>query len=200
MRNMINAPHIAILLAGGKSSRMGTNKAFLDLGGQSLLSRALGVLQKACGSVTIVGDPVALANFGTVVGDVFPNCGPLGGIHAGLSASSAEFNAVLAVDMPFVTSELITFLLAAAEDKNAVVTVPRTRTGLQPLCAVYRREFASIAERALREGRYKVDAAFANLPLRIVDERELAGAGFSENSFFNVNGPEDWGAVADQAG
>jgi len=197
---MINTPRAAILLAGGKSSRMGANKAFLNFAGQSLLDRALGVLRKACGSVTIVGDPVALASFGIAVGDVFPNCGPLGGIHAGLSASSAEFNVVLAVDMPFVTSELINFLLAAAEDKNAVVTVPRTRTGLQPLCAVYRREFASTAERALREGEYKVDAAFANLPLRIVDEGELAGAGFSENSFFNVNSPEDWGSVADQAG
>jgi len=199
LSSMINTPSAAILLAGGKSSRMGANKAFLHFSGQSLLDRALGVLKQACGSVTIVGDPSAFADFGPVVADVFPDCGPLGGIHAGLSASSAEFNVVLAVDMPFVTSELINFLLVAAEDSDAVVTVPRTRTGFQPLCAVYRRQFARTAERALLEGRYRVDAAFANLPLRIVNEGDLAGAGFSESNFFNVNNPEDWRAVADQA-
>ena len=154
------------------------------------------MLNAACGSLTIVGDPVTFANFGPVIKDVFPNCGPLAGIHAALLASSAELSAILAVDMPFVSAKLIGFLFAAAENSDAIVTVPRTRTGLQPLCAIYRRAFASTAERALQEGRYKVDAAFANLTLRIVDEPELTQASFSEDDFFNVNSPDDWRACA----
>jgi molybdopterin-guanine dinucleotide biosynthesis protein A len=170
---------------------MGADKAFLDFGGETLLRRALGVLKTACGSVKIIGDPAKFTSAGPVIADAFPGCGPLAGIHAALGASQSELNAILAVDMPFVSGELVSFLLAAAEDSGAVVTVPRTRAGFQPLCAVYRRDFASTAEQALRAGNYKIDAAFAGVRLRIVEEPELAAAGFSEKNFLNINTPED---------
>lgn len=179
------------LLAGGQSSRMGVDKAFLNFGGTTLLDRALGVLQAACGSVTIVGDPAKFAGAGRVITDVFPGRGPLGGIHAALVDSRAELNAILAVDMPFVSAELVRFLIAAAEDSSAVVVVPRASAGFQPLCAVYRREFAALAEQALQAGNYKIDAAFTGVPLRIVEEAELAAAGFSAKNFLNINTPED---------
>jgi molybdenum cofactor guanylyltransferase len=187
------------LLAGGKSSRMGTNtdKVFLDFDGSTLLDRALAVIGAVCEGVTIVGDPAkfgkyAAAKYG-VVGDIFPGCGPLGGIHAALVNSSAELNLMLAVDMPFVSSELLAFVFAAAEneDNHSIVTVPRTSRGFQPLCAVYRREFSAAAEQALRAGRYKIDAAFAGVSIRVIEGSELAAAGFSERSFFNVNTPQD---------
>jgi molybdopterin-guanine dinucleotide biosynthesis protein A len=179
------------VIAGGKSSRMGANKAFLDFHRQTLLSRALAALTEACGNATIVGDPQTFANLGPVVADVFSGCGPLAGIHAALLHSSADLNLMLAVDMPFVSPELLKFLLREAEITDAIVTVPRTGRGLQPLCAVYRREFVSTAEQALRAGSYKIDATFAHVPLRVVDEPELVVAGFSAKSFFNVNTPED---------
>lgn len=199
---------MAFLLAGGKSSRMGANKAFLDFRGQPLLHRALALLRGACGNVTIVGDPETFASYAPVVTDVFAGCGPLAGIHSALLHSSAELNLMLAVDMPFVSQDLLRFLLGAAtestnkdtdkdtgqdtsEETGAVVTVPRTSRGFQPLCAVYRRNFLSTAEQALRAKKYKIDATFANLPLRVVEEPELAAAGFSEKNFFNVNTPED---------
>ncbi len=190
-RNKSQISHAGFLLAGGKSSRMGADKAFLDFGGETLLRRALGVLKTACGSVKIIGDPAKFTSAGPVIADAFPGCGPLAGIHAALGASQSELNAILAVDMPFVSGELVSFLLAAAEDSGAVVTVPRTRAGFQPLCAVYRRDFASTAEQALRAGNYKIDAAFAGVRLRIVEEPELAAAGFSEKNFLNINTPED---------
>ncbi len=182
---------MGFLLAGGKSSRMGANKAFLDFAGQTLLARALTALSAACGNVTIVGDPETFANYGPVVGDVFAGCGPLGGIHSALANSSVELNLILAVDMPFVSQDLLKFLLRAAEETDAIVTVPRTNRGFQPLCAVYRRDFLSAAERALRAGEYKIDSAFAGLPLRVLGKPELAAVGVSENCFFNVNTPED---------
>ena len=189
---------MGFLLAGGKSSRMGTgvDKAFLEFGGQTLLDRALTVMGAVCDSVRIVGDPAKFVQYpctkyGPVVADVFPGCGPLAGIHAALVHSSAELNLMLAVDMPFVSVELLAFLFAAAENSDAIVTVPRTNKGLQPLCAVYRRDFSAVAEQALRKGNYKIDAAFPGVPVREIDEVELAAAGFSEQSFFNVNTPQD---------
>lgn len=190
-RNKSQISRAGFLLAGGKSSRMGTDKAFLDFGGETLLRRALGVLKTACGSVKIIGDPAKFTSAGPVIADVFPGCGPLAGIHAALAASQSELNAILAVDMPFVSAEVVSFLLAVAEDSGAIVTVPRTRAGFQPLCAVYRREFAFTAEQALRAGNYKIDATFAGVRLRIVEQPELAAAGFSEKNFLNINTPED---------
>ncbi len=191
LSNKSQVSRAGFLLAGGKSSRMGADKAFLDFGGGTLLDRALGVLKSACGSVTIIGDPAKFAVAGPVIADVFPGCGPLAGIHAALVNSRAELNVILAVDMPYVSAELVGFLLGAAEDSGAIVTVPRTRAGFQPLCAVFRRDFAATAEQALREGNYKIDATFAGVRLRIVEELELAATGFSEKNFLNINTPED---------
>ena len=194
---------MGFLLAGGKSSRMGAgiDKAWLEFGGQTLLDRALTVMGAVCDSVRIVGDPAKFAQYGStdygpakygpVVADMFPGCGPLAGIHAALAHSSAELNLVLAVDMPFVSRELLAFLFAAAENSDAIVTVPRTNKGLQPLCAVYRCDFCAVAGQALREGKYKIDAAFPGVSVRVIHEAELAAAGFSEQSFFNVNTPQD---------
>jgi molybdopterin-guanine dinucleotide biosynthesis protein A len=196
---------MGFVLAGGKSSRMGAgvDKVFLEFGGQTLLDRALTVMSEVCDRVTIVGDPARFANYGSseyasskyesVVPDIFPGCGPLAGIHAALVHSPAELNLMLAVDMPFVSPELLAFLFAVAEDEanHAIITVPRTSKGFQPLCAVYRREFSMAAEQALRAGKYKIDAAFSGLSIRVIEEAELAAAGFSERSFFNVNTPQD---------
>jgi molybdenum cofactor guanylyltransferase len=186
---------MGFVLAGGKSSRMGADKAFLHFGGQRLLERALAVLRTACGQVAIVGDQAKFSDHGVVVGDVFPGCGPLAGIHSALVHSSAELNLMLAVDMPFVSTELLAFLIAAAENSEAMVTVPRVGRGLQPLCAVYRRAFSGIAEAALRAGKYKIDAAFSGVELRVVAESELVATGFSEQNFFNVNTPQDRSAA-----
>jgi molybdopterin-guanine dinucleotide biosynthesis protein A len=192
---------MGFVLAGGKSSRMGTDKAFLEFGGQTLLDRALAVEGAVCDGVMIVGDPDKFAKYGTpkcgstkyppVVADIFPGCGPLAGIHAALAHSSAELNLMLAVDMPFVSTELLAFLFKIAEEDDAIITVPRVGKGLQPLCAVYRPVFRATAEQALRAGNYKVDAAFSGVRIRVIEEDELAGAGFSERFFFNVNTAQD---------
>jgi molybdopterin-guanine dinucleotide biosynthesis protein A len=198
---------MGFVLAGGKSSRMGggtakdKDKAFLEIRGQTLLDRALAVMGTVCARVAIVGDPAKFTKYGSsksesskyesLVADVFPGCGPLAGIHAALLYSSAELNLMLAVDMPFVSTELLAFLFAAAQESDAIVIVPRSGKGLQPLCAIYRRDFSTVAEQALRAGKYKIDAAFSSVSVRVIEEVELAAAGFSEQNFFNVNTPHD---------
>ncbi len=170
---------------------MGVEKAFLPFRGKPLLEYSLAVLREVCPSVVLVGDPNKFSSYGSVVADIFAGCGPLAGIHAGLKHSSFDLNLFLAVDMPFVSPALLAFLLATAEQSDAAVAVPRTARGLQPLCAVYRRSFAAVAEEFLQAGKYKIDAAFAGLAVRLIPEAELVAHGFSERMFFNVNTPQD---------
>jgi len=178
---------------------MGADKAFLDFGSRTLLERAIAVVYETSPNLTIVGDPAKFAAYGSVIADLYPGCGPLAGIHAALLHSSAELNLMLAVDMPFVSRELLDFLFAAANETDAIVVVPRTARGFQPLCAVYRRAFAAAAEEALWAGNYKIDAVFAGVAVRVIEEEELALAGFSERMFFNVNTPEDLRTAKNQA-
>lgn len=193
------SPRRGFVLTGGKSSRMGADKAFMDFRGRSLLAHALILMREVCPDTAIVGDPGRLAAYGTVLQDMYAGCGPLAGIHAALTTHPADLNLIIAVDMPFISSRLLSFLLAAAHDCDAIATVPRTRSGFQPLCAVYRPDFVALADSALRAGRYKIDALFSGTSLRIVDENELAAAGFSERNFFNVNTPDDLRVARDEA-
>lgn len=181
----------AFILAGGNSTRMGTDKAFVMLDGRSLLARALDVCRTITGEVRIVGDRQKFAPFADVVEDVFPGCGPLAGIHAALRASGTDLNLVLAVDLPFVSPALLHFLMGQAREGGAIVTLPRAGKGWQPLCAVYRRAFADAAETALRAGRYKVDTLFDSALTRAIGEEELRSAGFSPEVFRNLNTPEE---------
>lgn len=186
----------AFILAGGKSTRMGTDKAFVMLEGRTFLERALDLARTITPDVMIVGGASKFRRFGTVVEDIFPGCGPLGGIHAALRSSGAELNLMLAVDVPFLPVELLRRLIARAESNPEMMAiVPRTDQGWQPLCAVYRREFADAAEAALRAGNYKIDAVFASVRVLAVDEAELAEWGFSAQVFCNVNTPQELSAA-----
>lgn len=180
------------VLAGGRSSRMGREKALLEFEGTTLLERALAVLREVTPEVTIVGAGEKFGAYGPTVEDVYAERGPLGGIHAALKASRAEWNVVLAVDLPFVTAELPRLLLERARESGAVVTVPRIGGGYQPLCAVYRREFAEIAQEALEQGENKIDRLFAAEKTRVVEEDELARFAFTAPMFDNLNTPEEY--------
>jgi molybdopterin-guanine dinucleotide biosynthesis protein A len=188
---------VGLILAGGKSTRMGTDKAFVMLDGETLLGRALNLTRSVTADVRIVGSAEKFEAFAPVVEDVFRDCGPLGGIHAGLRTSSAELNLVLAVDVPFVSEELLRYLIARARKSAAIAIVPQTR-GWQPLCAVYRREFADAAEVALRAGRYKIAELFSAVETEKIDESELESAGFSSAMFRNLNTQQDLAEADDR--
>jgi molybdopterin-guanine dinucleotide biosynthesis protein A len=181
----------AFVLAGGKSTRMNADKAFVEFGGSSLLTRALNLTASASSKTWIVGPRQKFAAFGQVVEDVFPDHGPLGGIHAALRASNTDLNFLLAVDLPFVEVGFVLYLLTQAQTSNAVATVPRAGGGWQPLCAVYRKPFADVAETALHQSANKIDPLFAKVDVRVVEETELKNAGFSSEMFRNLNTPND---------
>src|SRR5947207_13207966 len=94
----------AFILAGGKSTRMGVDKVFLQLDGRTLLARALELARGLASDVRIVGDVRKFEKFCPVVEDIFLNCGPLGGIHADLRASAKDLNMILAVVGYFINA------------------------------------------------------------------------------------------------
>jgi molybdenum cofactor guanylyltransferase len=181
----------AFILAGGRSSRMGRDKAFLQLGGRSLLERALEAARAVAAEVRIVGQKEKFSSHAPVVEDVYPGRGPLAGIHAALRSSGTELNLVLGVDTPFIDARFLHHLIDQASASGAVVTVPRIAGQNQPLCAVYRREFAEMAEESLQVGHNKIDSLFEKTSLRIVDEAEMQRLAFDPGMFDNLNTPED---------
>jgi molybdopterin-guanine dinucleotide biosynthesis protein A len=205
-------PVNAYVLAGGRSLRMGQDKAFLELGGYTLLERALGLARGAAGNAWIAGSAAKFAAFGPVVEDVYRECGPLAGIHAALAgapndvhvstsdvktsdARTTDLNLMLAVDLPFVRLDFLKYLIARARQSNAAVVVPMANGRLQPLCAIYRHSFAEAAERSLLAGRYKIDSLFTEVSTTVIGQEELEQEGFSGAMFRNLNTPEDWEAA-----
>lgn len=182
----------AFVLAGGKSSRMGQDKAFLPWKGGTLLSHTLDLVGQVSTKVQIVGDTSKFSPFGLVVEDVFVGRGPLAGIHSALSRSASRWNLVLAVDIPFVEKAFLDYLFFQAKLTDAVVTLPLAGGRLQPLCAVYRPQFAEVAEKSLKAGKNKIDPLFATIETKVIEPDELNKQGFSEGMFRNLNTPAEF--------
>jgi molybdopterin-guanine dinucleotide biosynthesis protein A len=187
------APDVtAFILAGGKSTRMGTDKAFVDYEGRSLLERALEIARSVTSGVRIVGRRKKFAQFAPAVEDIFPDRGPLGGIHAALRASLTDLNLMLAVDMPFVPGAFLKYLIRRSRNSpDATAVIPRGNGRWQPLCAIYRRNFADAAEPALLAGRNRIDLLYPEIHVRVIEEEELQREGFSPDIFGNLNTPEE---------
>lgn len=184
---------LGFVLAGGQSSRMGQDKALLELGGRSLLSIALQNAAAAGDEVRIVGAGEKFGRFGVpVIEDIFPGTGPLGGIHAALASSPAELNLVIGVDTPFLDPAFLRFLVEEARRTGAVVTAPRLRGHFEPLCSVYRKEFAAVAEQAVRGGVYRIAPLFAKVPHHAVEAAEIARFELGAAMFDNLNTPEEF--------
>ncbi|MEO6120205.1 MAG: molybdenum cofactor guanylyltransferase, partial [Terriglobales bacterium] len=145
-------PITGFIIAGGKSSRMGTEKALLTVDGKTLIDHAIAQARVICEDILIAGPKETFSAYGRIVTDVHKDCGPLGGIHAALGRSETTLNLMIAVDTPFVTKEFLVYLAETARSADAIVTLPRTAAGLQPLCAIYRDDFLPIAEKALKDG------------------------------------------------
>lgn len=181
----------AFVLAGGKSSRMGRDKALLEFGGGTLLARAMNIAAQAADHVRIVGSPAKYEGFGEVVEDTFPERGPLGGIHAALSSTATDLNLILAVDTPFMDPAFLRYLVEQARVGGALVVVPRIGGRFQPLCAIYRRAFGDMARRALEAGQNKIDLLFAPATTHIIQQDAIESLAFSPRMFDNVNTREE---------
>jgi molybdopterin-guanine dinucleotide biosynthesis protein A len=129
------------VLVGGASARMGRDKALLPFRGRALVDHVARQVAEAAGSVVLVGHPERYAHLPyALIADEYPGRGPLAGIHAALGASRADWNLVVACDMPGLTAPFLRQLLARAEAGAADCVAARSPAGLpEPLCAVYHR-------------------------------------------------------------
>jgi molybdenum cofactor guanylyltransferase len=146
------------VLAGGRSTRMGQDKALLSLAGRSLLDLALDKLRALplAGAPRIAAARSDLSAHATVIADRRPGCGPLSGIEAALAASARPLNVFLPVDIPLVPPQFLLWMLQRAAITGALVTVPRINGWPQPLCAVYHRDLLDHLTASLRAGEHKV--------------------------------------------
>jgi molybdenum cofactor guanylyltransferase len=171
---------------------MGSDKAFLELSGKTLIQRTCELAASVADSVSLVGPAEKLSPFGLVIPDIYPHRGPLGGLYSALSATQTDLNLILAVDLPLLTRDFLLNFRALAEGEAAMAVVPRVGNRLQPLCAFYKTDVVGEAERLLSSGLNKLEALFDNVSLRVVEANEIQRLGGSPEMFLNVNSPEDY--------
>jgi len=190
------------VLAGGKSRRMGRDKALLPHHGRPLIAHVAGTVERGLGSkaeygsgpVAIVGHPDRYGDLGyRVLADIHPNCGALGGIVTALSASTTDWNLVVACDMPNLTEADLARLLDRAAASGGRCIAGRGPSGeAEPLCAVYHRDCLPIFTRALRAKRFKMREILPELEPDLVD--------LPAESLANLNTPHEWMAFEEQLG
>lgn len=182
----------AIILAGGKSSRLGREKAFLPWQGSTFIETLAAKLKDICHDVLLVATPqhefTSLP--ARVVHDVLPGKNSLGGLYAGLLQSNQPVNFVCACDMPLLLPALVRDLIHKRGEFDAVVPFAHDR--LQPLCAVYTKACLPFIEQQLQQNQLRMTAWLAQARVRIVPEAELRGIDPTLQSFFNVNTEEDY--------
>ena len=182
------------ILVGGASSRMGTEKALLDLGGLSFVERIHTALSAITTKTSLVGATETRAVWPQLpaVPDIHVKWGALGGLHAALAAARAEWAAVVACDLPFVTGELFVRLASLRENFDAVVPV-QTDGRRQPLCALYRaRATSEHAAQLIAEGERRPRALLKQVRTRHVAFEELSDLPDADRFFINVNTPADY--------
>lgn len=180
-----------IILAGGKSSRFGTDKSMLRIDNELLIERSIrqwGDLFTEIVIVSDTGEKFPLLNI-TEVKDIFPHRGPLGGIHAGLHSAHNSWCFVVACDMPSIDRQLITDLIAAVSH-NVKVILPHHNGRIEPLCALYHRDCLSVCEELLLAGSDCILDIYEIVPTLYLK---------THNCFFNINYPEDVGNIGNKS-
>lgn len=198
MRNLCNLwlmeQIAAFILAGGASSRMGTDKSQLRLEQQTFTQRIAETLLQLTDSVFIVGRDSDESSLRSVA-DVYPKWGALGGIHAALAACSREWAIVVACDLPFVTSELFSYLAEQRMDHDAVVPIQEDGRP-QPLAALYRVDPCLRQATDLIEARRRRPLDLLNaVKTRWVAFDEMRNFARAQSFFVNINTPEDYDAI-----
>ena len=200
--NKYNLPFDAtgIILAGGKSSRMGRDKSVLPLpdSGESMLKSIWNGLMPLCKEILICGnssDKYKLPD--TVeISDIYKDRGPLSGIHAGLKRASYDYSFIVSCDMANFNQELAAFLLSKCGNHELII--PRHNGLFEPLFAVYHKNIMDIIEIKLLSGVNRVQKIISEVDLLIVEDDEIKDFGDPEELFRNINTPEDYQKIKEQ--
>lgn len=182
----------AVILAGGKSTRMKSNKALLPYSGELFIERIHRQLSALFPEVILVTNTPEMYRFlpCTMVPDEFPGLGSLAGIHAGLKHSKTEHIFVVACDMPYLNSELMRRMISKAQESDVVI--PESDGGFEPLHAVYSKNCLPAMEAALKDGKIKIVDCLDWKKVTVLSREEIAAVDPEFHSFRNINTPEEY--------
>lgn len=178
-----------IILAGGKSTRMGADKALLEINGETLLYHAVKLCRSVCNQVLISSNSVDHEMEGIIrIPDEIKDCGPMGGIYSCLKQAENDWSFVISVDAAFVTSDFVSFLSEQTQKKYDAV-VPCHKKGKEPLIAIYNKSTLPAFKENLETGNYKMHFLFESLNVNFVDSDHWMRQ--NPKLFHNINSPED---------
>lgn len=178
----------AIILAGGRSTRMGTDKALLLINNKTLLENAIDICKPVCNNILISSNFSEHRNFGhKVIPDEIKNCGPMSGIYSCLKQSETEWSFVISVDAAFVKTELIELLIKNTYNFDAVV--PKHKKGQEPLIALYNKKVIPDIKKHLNSGDFKMQNLLKAINSKFLNTHDLVEK--NPNIFSNLNRPDD---------
>lgn len=185
-----------IILAGGKSTRLGRNKVVENIGSKSLLERVVSCLSSLKSAIIIIiareSSLPKLTDYPglKIIQDIYPGKGTIGGIYSGLAASETFYNLIVACDMPFLNLKLIRYMITQAEDFDVVI--PKTNNHvLEPLHAIYSRKCLPYLEFLIKQDRLSVLELLPMVRVKYIGEAEITKFDPALRSFFNVNTEAD---------
>jgi molybdopterin-guanine dinucleotide biosynthesis protein A len=184
-----------VILAGGKSSRMGQNKALMSLGGKRLVDRVVEVMRSVFDDLLMVTNtPEMYADLGIpMVRDVWPEKGSLGGVYSAIYHVATPYCLVVACDMPFLQTAVLRYLITQINDYDVVV--PDVLGELQTLHAIYSKACLQPIERRLEANRLRIVGFFPDVRVRTVTGSELESYDPELLAFQNLNTPEEFQAA-----
>ena len=187
----VRRPISCIVLAGGESQRLGTDKAFLKISGRVLIKDIVEKMARIGDEVIIVTNSPQKYDCleAKLVSDVYPGKGALGGIYSGLRAARHDYGLVVACDMPFLDLRLLRYMILLSPGQDVVI--PRVGELTEPLHAIYSKRCLQPIERVLASGGRRIISFFPEVCVRYVEEQEISLFDPQHLSFFNVNTPGD---------
>lgn len=181
-----------VILAGGKSRRMGFNKAEAEMHGESMLIRMIDKLKTVTPTIIVSVGSTRYPNIPlTQVVDEYQECGPIGGIYSVLKASSSSFNLVVSCDIPLVSVTLLKYIVDRAIKADSTITVPIDEEGqIQMMCAVYRKDVLPILEQQINQRAFKMKDLLDLVSVEYVNISRKHPL-YREYAFMNVNNPSN---------
>ncbi|MGH7913908.1 MAG: molybdenum cofactor guanylyltransferase [Candidatus Binataceae bacterium] len=194
--SIVVKPASAIILAGGRSARMGQPKATLRLGAVTLIERSVAELSRVFDDIVVIAAPELEAtqlpalDAATIVHDENAYRGPVDALARGLRAARHELAFACSCDLPMLRSSVASWMLSLIGECDSVI--PQVGERLQPLHAVYRRRCAGALDQMLARGEHRLSAISDSVNARIISEAEYRRADPDALSCFNINTPEDY--------
>jgi len=185
----------AIILAGGKSTRMGQEKSLILFSGKPLIEVLIDKLSRIFNNLMIITNkPDLYKKYGIEIHtDLLKNHGSLGGIYTGLFYSKTNYNFICACDMPFLNESLIKFMLKKAESYD--VLIPQHNTRLEPLSAIYSKSCIAPIKEQLSKSNLKITDFFPSVEVKTITENEITSFDAEGKSFVNINTREDYKTI-----